>query len=53
MLHRDVAGTGFEIVKSEVPLAKRAAAGILATEAHGRAFENQAAERQGFAEGPV
>ena len=53
VLQRDVALAGFRIVEREVALAECAAAGILAAEPHGRAFEHQGAEGQRFAEGPI
>src|SRR5664280_1415794 len=53
MLRGHIALAGLAIVERQVALAERAAAGILAAEAHGRAFERQRAERQRFAEGPI
>ena len=53
VLQRNVALAGFGIVERQVPLAESAAAGILAAQPHGRAFQHQRAERQRFAEGPI
>ena len=53
VLQGNVALAGFGIVEGQVALAEGAAAGILAAQAHRRAFEHQRAEGQRFGEGPV
>ena len=53
MLQRRVDAAGFGVVIFGVALAEGAASGILAAQAHRRAFQNQAAERQSFGQSPV
>ena len=52
VLHGDVALAGFVIVERQVALAERAAAGILAAEADGRAFEQPACRRRAIRRTP-
>src|ERR1039458_2003286 len=53
MLRGHVTLAGLAVVEGQVALAERAAARILAAEAHGRAFERQRAERQRLPGGPI